>query len=243
MNTASTREHNADAPPTTGPGSSPQPSPVTNIVIAGLGGQGIVTGSDILAAALFQAGYDVKKSEIHGMSQRGGSVCSDIRFGARVDSPMVPAGCADYLVITEPSQVAPNRHRLRPQGYMMTPDTVPFLFQDDDPKGAARAARMINVALLGVLSAHLPLSDDQWLTAIRSILPERLHEMNSRVFLHARRIEAILSGLRHNPAADGELGATATHPSAAAAASPSPSSQPSSQPLPPADQDQDRSRA
>ena len=68
---------------------------VTNVVIAGLGGQGVVKASDILADAAFRAGLDVKKAEVHGMSQRGGSVASDVRFGARVLSPMVPAGAAE----------------------------------------------------------------------------------------------------------------------------------------------------
>ncbi|MCG5531202.1 2-oxoacid:acceptor oxidoreductase family protein [Halorhodospira halochloris] len=171
------------------------PNQVTNIVIAGLGGQGIVTGSDILSGALFKAGYDVKKSEIHGMSQRGGSVCSDIRFGRRVNSPMVPAASADFLVITESTQIEPNRHRLHPKGRMITPDDVPFLFQDDDPKSAAYAARMINVALLGVLSAHLPIEEEVWLEAIRAALSPHLHDMNCRVFLHARRVEQIINGL------------------------------------------------
>jgi indolepyruvate ferredoxin oxidoreductase beta subunit len=63
---------------------------VTNIVLGGLGGQGVLTASDILADAAFRAGFDVKKSELHGMSQRGGSVSSDVRYGPRVLSPMVP---------------------------------------------------------------------------------------------------------------------------------------------------------
>ena len=63
---------------------------VTNVVIAGLGGQGVLKASDILAEVAFRAGLDVKKSELHGMSQRGGSVSSDVRFGPQVFSPMVP---------------------------------------------------------------------------------------------------------------------------------------------------------
>ena len=63
-----------------------------NVVIAGLGGQGVITASDILSEAAFRSGFEVKKSEIHGMSQRGGSVSSDVRFGEAVLSPMVPAG-------------------------------------------------------------------------------------------------------------------------------------------------------
>jgi hypothetical protein len=72
-------------------------SKTTNVVIAGLGGQGVIKASDILADAAFSTGIDVKKSEIHGMSQRGGSVASDVRFGERVFSPMVTEGEADFL--------------------------------------------------------------------------------------------------------------------------------------------------
>ncbi len=165
---------------------------VTNIVIAGLGGQGIVTGSDILAQAAFLAGYDVKKSEIHGMSQRGGSVSSDIRFGPRVHSPMVPHAQADFLIISESSQVLPNRHRLAPRGRLITPDAVPQLFQGD---ASQHAARMINVALLGVLSAHLDISETHWMDAIRGQLPEKLQAMNLHAFRQARGIEALFGTL------------------------------------------------
>ena len=72
---------------------------VTNIVVAGLGGQGVLTATDIVADVAVSAGLDVKKSELHGMSQRGGSVSSDVRFGKQVFSPMVPEGEADYLVV------------------------------------------------------------------------------------------------------------------------------------------------
>jgi indolepyruvate ferredoxin oxidoreductase beta subunit len=84
----------------------------TNVVIAGLGGQGVLKASDILADAAFRAGLDVKKAEVHGMSQRGGSVACDVRFGAKVLSPMVPAGEADFLLVLEPTQADPNRHVL-----------------------------------------------------------------------------------------------------------------------------------
>ena len=69
---------------------------VTNVILAGLGGQGVIKASDILADAAVRAGYDVKKAEVHGMSQRGGSVTSDVRFGPRVLSPMIPRGEADF---------------------------------------------------------------------------------------------------------------------------------------------------
>src|SRR5208283_1269990 len=80
----------------------------TNVVIAGLGGQGVIKASDILSEAAFRSGFEVKKSEIHGMSQRGGSVTSDVRFGPQVLSPMVPPGEADYMVVFEASELAVN---------------------------------------------------------------------------------------------------------------------------------------
>ncbi|NLF08624.1 MAG: hypothetical protein GX594_11700, partial [Pirellulaceae bacterium] len=91
---------------------TPLPSPLS-VVIAGLGGQGVLKASDILADAAFLSGYDVKKSEIHGMSQRGGSVASDVRFGGQVHSPMIPSGEADLLVVLAEDQVENNRPRLR----------------------------------------------------------------------------------------------------------------------------------
>ncbi len=168
---------------------------VTNIVIAGLGGQGIVTAADILAGTAFRAGYDVKQSEIHGMSQRGGSVSSDVRYGKVVHSPMAPAKAADFLVIMESTQVPPNIHRLKEGGRLITPNAAPYLFKDDDPETAARAARMVNVALLAVLSVHLDLPEPHWIEAIENNLPPRLHAMNRDMFLYARGVESIASRL------------------------------------------------
>src|SRR5512143_3655374 len=124
---------------------------VVNVVVAGLGGQGVIKASDILADAAFRAGHDVKKAEIHGMSQRGGSVSSDVRFGAEVLSPMVPAGEADFLVVLAPSEIEVNRAALRPGGLLVPPDAV------DESRLANR--RSLNVALLGVLAAQLDLPE------------------------------------------------------------------------------------
>ena len=120
---------------------------VMNIVIAGLGGQGVLKASDILADAAFRAGFDVKKSELHGMSQRGGSVSSDVRFGAQVWSPMVPAGEADVLVVLEETQVEINRGVLRPGGALIGPDLI--------GPNVLKTRKSLNVALLGALSALL----------------------------------------------------------------------------------------
>lgn len=146
----------------------------TNVVIAGLGGQGVLKASDILSGALFRAGFDVKKSEIHGMSQRGGSVASDVRFGARVYSPMVPAGQADYLVVLAPSQIEVARPMLKPAGVLIEPGLV--------AEERLTNKKSLNVALLGVLARHLDLADNLWHAAIAAALPEKLHAANLQAF-------------------------------------------------------------
>lgn len=145
-----------------------------NIVIAGLGGQGIVKASDILADAAFRAGHDVKKAEVHGMSQRGGSVNTDIRYGDNVLSPMVPDGQADILMVMEPTQVANNRHRLCNAGLLLTSDCL-----GEFDHGTARTAA---VAMLGILSAKLDLAEEHWHEAIRAALPEKHHAANLSAF-------------------------------------------------------------
>jgi len=153
--------------------------PVTNVVFAGLGGQGVIKASDILAQAAFRHGYDVKKSEIHGMSQRGGSVTSDVRFGDSVLSPMVTDGETDYLVVLAPEEVEGNRRRRRAGGVRIAPDHV-------DPTALANP-KSLNVALLGVLSAHLDIPESLWLDAIHQAFPEKLHRINEAAFTLGRK--------------------------------------------------------
>jgi indolepyruvate ferredoxin oxidoreductase beta subunit len=148
---------------------------VTNIVVAGLGGQGVIKASDILADAAFRAGFDVKKAEIHGMAQRGGSVTSDVRFGRQVLSPMVPAGEADYLVVLAPDQVDNNRASLRPGGVLIGPSLI------DEDKLANR--KSLNVALIGALSHHVTsIAQQVWIDAVKAALPQKLHEANLQAF-------------------------------------------------------------
>jgi len=157
-------------------------SPVTNVVVAGLGGQGVLRGTDILADVALRAGYDVKKSEIKGMSQRGGSVTGDVRFGERVFSPMVPAGEADFLLVLEPTQVEPNRRLLRPNGVIITPEVVPI--------DALPHKRTLNVALLGALSAHLPMPEALWLDSLRGGFEEEFFAGNQKAFALGRASQA-----------------------------------------------------
>jgi indolepyruvate ferredoxin oxidoreductase beta subunit len=151
---------------------------VTNIVIAGLGGQGVLKASDILSEVVFRSGFDVKKSEIHGMSQRGGSVSSDVRFGREVLSPMVPKGQADYLLVLTESQVENNQAVLKENGILIVPNAIN---QDLLPH-----PRSINIALLGVLSKHLDIPEQTWLMIIKANLPEKLHDLNERAFALGR---------------------------------------------------------
>lgn len=152
---------------------------VINVVIAGLGGQGVLKASDILAEAAFRAGFDVKKSEIHGMAQRGGSVSSDVRLGPKVASPMVPTHGADFLVVLAGDQVEVNRPTLRPGGKLLTPDLV-------DEKSLANP-RSHNVAMLGALSVGLPIAESVWVEAIKASLPDKLHEANLQAFQAGRK--------------------------------------------------------
>src|SRR5690242_11851647 len=154
------------------------PGKVVNVVFAGLGGQGVIKASEILCDAAVRAGHDVKKAEVHGMSQRGGSVTSDVRFGPRVLSPMVPRGEADFLLVLAPSEVEVTRPLLRPGGVLIAPDFV--------PEGALANRRSLNVALLGALSAHLSIPEAAFLAAVKAALPERLHPVNEQAFATGR---------------------------------------------------------
>ena len=155
-------------------------SSVTNIVIAGLGGQGVLSASDILATTAFLAKRDVKKAEVHGMSQRGGAVTSDVRYGDKVESPIVSPGAADYLIIFDETQIEPAQHLLREGGTMLSCAAL-------DSK-ALPSPRTLNVAMLGMLSAFFEIPEEQWHTAVRSFLPERLHEMNDEAFAMGRTL-------------------------------------------------------
>jgi indolepyruvate ferredoxin oxidoreductase, alpha subunit len=170
-------ETNSQAPVSTPtPRSTPHgvPPATVNVVIAGLGGQGVLKASDILAEAAFLAGLDVKKSEIHGMSQRGGSVASDVRFGPNVLSPMVPPNEADFLVVLAADQVENSRLRLRKDGVLIGPDDIGMMSLPN--------RRCQNIAMLGVLSRSLPIDVAAWFEAIRRSMKPELFEVNRLAF-------------------------------------------------------------
>ena len=148
----------------------------TNIIVAGLGGQGVLKVTDILAEVLFRAGYDVKKSEVHGMSQRGGSVSSEVRFGENVASPMVPAGECDLLAVLDISQLEVVLGNVRKDGAVVTPDDVPT-----DKLAHPKA---LNTMILGAMAAKLPQVKDEalWLQVVGEAFPEKLRDLNVEMF-------------------------------------------------------------
>lgn len=147
---------------------------VINVVFAGLGGQGVLKASDILAEVVFESGLDVKKSEVHGMSQRGGSVSSDVRYGSKVASPMVPDGEAEFLIVLDETQVPVNEMRLKKDGCLIAPSKI--------DAGKLTNPKSLNVALLGALSSKLEFSEEAWFAVIKKNLPEKLHEVNFIAF-------------------------------------------------------------
>ncbi len=150
-----------------------------SVVVAGLGGQGVLRAAQVLAKAAFLAGHDVKTSEVHGMSQRGGSVYSDVRFGERVDSPMVPAGEADYFLSISADQVEPHRWLLGKETLVITPDRI--------DAAALENRRSLNVALIGALSACLAIDEGHFVQAIRENFPADKCDPNLQAFALGRR--------------------------------------------------------
>ncbi|MBO5201606.1 MAG: 2-oxoacid:acceptor oxidoreductase family protein [Lentisphaeria bacterium] len=149
---------------------------VTNVMFAGIGGQGIIRASDMLTEAAFRMGCDVKKSELHGMSQRGGSVSSDVRFGEKVASPMIPAGEADYMIAVSADQIEVC-------AAFLNENTV--IIRDEDIPEEYRASRMMNIAMLGVLNRYLAFPEGLWIDLIRENFSGTVAEENITAFRRA----------------------------------------------------------
>ena len=181
----------------------------TNILAIGVGGQGIILASEILAYALMAAGYDVKKSEVHGMAQRGGSVNSHVRFGKKVYSPIIKEGEVDilfafeqleslrYLGFLNPNtQIILNNHVINPPSVSLGvdeyPKDVPGIIKERYPNfhlanGLDLAEkignpRTANIVLLGVLSRYVGVDEVHWIDGITKVLPEKLREINIDAF-------------------------------------------------------------
>lgn len=188
---------------------------VTNILLVGVGGQGILLASEILSEAFMLAGHDVKKSEIHGMSQRGGSVVSHVRFGKEVFSPVVPEGEGDilfgfelmetyrYLSLMRPgAAVVVNDFRIPPPSILLGQASYPKdlsekikgVFPDFalvDGQGLALKAgdvRAANTVLLGAVSKRLQIADSVWQQALEKMVPKKALEINLKAFQLGREL-------------------------------------------------------
>jgi indolepyruvate ferredoxin oxidoreductase beta subunit len=151
----------------------------TNILFCGTGGQGVLAAAEICGWAAVYEGYHVKKSEVHGMAQRGGSVESHLRFGKEVFSPLIPARSVDFLVSFHPDEEKRLKHLLSPKGI----DFIDALL-DADKTIADR--KYLNIFLLGVLSRHLAVSKESWMAAIERVFKHKNLEQNKAVFLKGR---------------------------------------------------------
>jgi len=150
-----------------------------NILFCGTGGQGVLKASEICGWAALFGGFHVKKSEVHGMAQRGGSVESHLRFGGDVLSPLIPKGRADYLVSFDKDERDRLKDFLSPKGV----DLIDYLEQG---KNLVKDGRYINIFLLGVLSKHLAIEEKNWLRAIENILPSKHLKENREAFFKGR---------------------------------------------------------
>jgi indolepyruvate ferredoxin oxidoreductase beta subunit len=186
---------------------------VTNVLVAGVGGQGAVLASELLALAALEAGHDVKQGEFHGVAQRGGAVFSHVRFGDRVHSPMARVGTVDHLVSLEMLEALRYAHYVKPGGTVLVNEhkVEPIRMADERPypdealeflaakelvvvplKATELAIELGNhraasAVMLGALSTRLQLPEAAWETTLRARVPEALLQLNLDAFAAGRR--------------------------------------------------------
>ncbi|AGF76683.1 2-oxoacid:ferredoxin oxidoreductase, gamma subunit [Desulfocapsa sulfexigens DSM 10523] len=188
-----------------------------NILFSGVGGQGILLASEVTAYALLAAGYDAKKSEVHGMAQRGGSVTAQLRYGDKVYSPLIEPGKADILIsfemmeaarylpyLHQESKVIVNTQQIKPPSVAMGQVPYPANVLDAvsslgiqvvsvDAFDIARDAgevKAANIVMVGAMSAFLPMGVEVYENIINTRIPERFREVNMKAFAAGRKITA-----------------------------------------------------
>ena len=150
-----------------------------NILFCGTGGQGILTAAEIVGLAAMYDGHHVKKSEVHGMAQRGGSVESHLRFGKEVFSPIIEAGKADFLLSFDKGEHDRMVSMLKQGGTDLFDDFVKGQEKITNPK-------FLNTYMLGVLSKHLKISDESWQKALKAVIKPQFVEKNLEIFASAK---------------------------------------------------------
>lgn len=184
-----------------------------NVMIVGVGGQGSLLASKLLGRLLLTRGYDIKVSEVHGMSQRGGSVVTYVRFGDKVYSPVIDKGQADYIVSFELLEAARWTEYLKPNGKIIVNtqqiNPMPVIIGaaeypqnlvqkmsgagiDVDAFDAlslaekAGSAKAVNIVLMGHLSRNFDFSEEEWMDAIEQSVPSKFLELNKTAFIMGR---------------------------------------------------------
>ena len=182
---------------------------VKNIMIVGVGGQGTLLASKLLGYVLLNEGYDVKVSEVHGMSQRGGSVVTYVRYGDKVYSPVIDKGEADVIVSFEEleaarwleylkngGQIITNIQQVEPMPVIIGAAEYPEnLIEKMKAAGAkvdsgdflkiaeeAGSAKAVNIALMGRMSKYFDIPEEKWLAAIDAVVPPKFRELNKLAF-------------------------------------------------------------
>ena len=182
---------------------------VKSVLIVGVGGQGTLLASRLLGSAMMDLGYDVKVSEVHGMSQRGGSVETYVRYGEKVYSPVIDPGEADIVLAFEQLEAARFLHFLKKGGVVVTNtqkiDPMPVvtgaaqypqgLLEAIEGQGArllaldalslaeqAGSVKAVNVVLIGAMSKSLGTEKEIWLKTIDKTVPPKFVEMNKKAF-------------------------------------------------------------
>ena len=180
-----------------------------NVMIVGVGGQGSLLASKLLGRLLLSKGYDIKVSEVHGMSQRGGSVVTYVRYGDKVYSPVIDKGEADFIISFELLEAARWTEYLKPGGKIITNtqqiNPMPVIIGaaeypeklldkmrsaglDVDALDAltlaekAGSSKAVNLVLMGRLAKYFDFSDEEWLAAIEASVPAKFLEMNKKAF-------------------------------------------------------------
>ena len=188
-----------------------------NILFCGVGGQGILLASEVTAYSLLAVGMEARKSEVHGMAQRGGSVTAQLRYGAKVYSPLISVGEADIVVAFEmmeaarylpymhkDTKVIVNTHKIYPPavatGKMEYPENVlgELTSQNIHVKELDAFAiaskvgevRSVNIVMVGVLSTYLPIEEQVFLDVMNERIPERFREVNIKAFQEGRKVAA-----------------------------------------------------
>lgn len=185
-----------------------------NVMIAGIGGQGLVMTTELICQAAFLEGYEIKSNDVIGLAQRGGRVWGSVRIGEKVLSPDIPLGEGDILIGVEPlealrwkdnmkadAKVVLNRHQVYPTNVQQEKEPYPdeliqqmleaFDSLELDALLEARKCgneKAANTLMIGCVSRFLPVSEENWMEAIRRTYPEKVHEVNEKAWRKGKEL-------------------------------------------------------